>query len=64
MDNFRGFLGTERMDKFQNARIQELCGMAEGFLKVFSSGSGMRSEWRLIRLLRVHMQEILQGVVQ
>ena len=30
MDNLRGLLGIRRMDKVQNARISQLCGVAKG----------------------------------
>ena len=29
MDNFRGLLGIIRMDKVQNARIKQLCGVTK-----------------------------------
>ena len=30
MDNLRGLLGINRMDRVPNARIRELCGMKKG----------------------------------
>ena len=51
MENLRGLLGIKRMDKIPNPRIKKLCGL----MKVFSGGSAMWSEWRMIGLLRVCM---------
>ena len=30
MDNLRGLMATRRMDKVQNARLRELCGVTKG----------------------------------
>ena len=30
MDNLRGLLGIRRMDRVQNVRIRELCGVTKG----------------------------------
>ena len=38
MDNLRGLLGIRRMDRVQNARIRELCGVTKGVDERFDEG--------------------------
>ena len=57
MDNLRGLLSIRRMYEVPNTWISELCGVTKGGrgmkgLMVFSSGSAMWREWRIIVLLR------------
>ena len=52
MDNLRGLLGIMRMNKVQNARIRQLCGVTkvvderidEGLLRWFSHVEGMEND--------------------
>ena len=58
MDNLKGLLDIRRMDRVPNARIMELCGVTNGMkvlMKVFSDGSAMWREWRMIGMLRRSM---------
>ena len=59
MDNLRDLLGIRRIDKVQNARIRELCGVTKGvdekIMKVFSGGLDMWKGWRRTGLLRESM---------
>ena len=57
MDNHKGLLDIRRMDRVPNIGIKDSCevtkGIGKGFMKVFSGGSAMWREWRIIGLLRV-----------
>ena len=55
MDNFRGFLGTGKMDRVPNTLIKELCEETKGLMGVFSGGLAMWRGWRRTRLLRESM---------
>ena len=54
MNNLRGMVGIRRRDKVPNARVRQLCGVTEGMDEkivkgnVFSDGSAMWREWRII----------------
>ena len=48
MNNLRSLIGTRRMCKVPNARIKELCEVTKGLMKMFSDGSAMWTEWRMI----------------
>ena len=52
MDNLRGLLGINRMDKTPNARIRML---TKRLMKVFSDGSAMWRGWRTTGFLRRSM---------
>ena len=51
IDNLKGLLNIKIMDKLSNARIRELCGGTKGLMKMFSGGSAMWGECRIIGLL-------------
>ena len=49
MDALKGFLGIMRMDKFPNGPIKVWKkGWMKGLMKMFSDGSGMWRERRMI----------------
>ena len=51
MDNLRGLLSIKRMDKVPNSLIRKLFGKTKGLMKMFSDGSPMWREWRMMGLL-------------
>ena len=52
MEKLRSLPDIRRMDKLLNPGIRELCGVTKELMKVFSGGSAMEREWRIIGILR------------